>query len=83
VAFRTTRWIVVDKTADSKGIIAQIANVPILVADLDFSQSRFEGLRTYEAGAGGATLVAMAKSEGSITKDVMLREIEKNYARLI
>jgi uncharacterized protein (TIGR00303 family) len=90
VAIGTTRWIIIDKTADLKGIIAQIANVPILAADLDFSQSRFEGLRTYEAGvvkegvgAGGATIAAMAKSEGSITKDVMLREIEKNYARLV
>jgi len=90
VAIGTTRWIMIDKTADLKGIITQIADVPILAADLDFSQSRFEGLRAYEAGAvkegvgaGGAAIAAMAKSEGSITKDTLLMEIESNYERLV
>jgi uncharacterized protein (TIGR00303 family) len=90
VAIGTTRWIIIDKTADLKGIITQIADVPILAADLNFGQSRFEGLRAYEAGvvkegvgAGGAAIAAMAKSEGSITKDTLLREIERNYERLV
>lgn len=90
VAIGTTRWIINDKSADLKGIVVQIADVPILAADLDFNRSRFEGLRAYEAGvvkegvgSGGATIAAMAKSEGSITKDVMLEEIEKNYERLV
>jgi len=90
VAIGTTRWIIIDKTADLKGIITQIADVPILAADLNFGQSRFEGLRAYEAGvvkegvgAGGAAIAAMAKSEGSITKDTLLREIERNYGRLV
>jgi len=89
VAVGTTRWIITDKTADLKGIIAQVANVAILAADLDFSQSRFEGLRAYEAGfvkegvgAGGAAIAAMAKSGGSITKVTLLEEIERNYERL-
>ena len=90
VAIGTTRWIIIDKTADLKGIITQIANVPILAADIDFTQSKFEGLKAYEAGvvkegvgAGGAAIAAMAKSEGSITKDTILREIERNYERLV
>jgi len=90
VAIGTTRWIIADKSADLKGIITQIAEVPILAADLDFSQSIFEGLRAYEAGvvkegvgAGGAAIAAMVKSKGSITKDVLLKEIEKNYKRLV
>jgi len=90
VAIGTTRWIITDRTADLKGIITQIADAPILAADLDFSQSRFEGLRKYEAGvvkegvgAGGAAIAAMAKSEGSITKDILLEEIERNYERLV
>jgi len=90
VAIGTTRWIITDRTADLKGIITQIADVPILAADLDFSQSRFEGLRKYEAGvvkegvgAGGAVIAAMEKSEGSITKDILLGEIERNYERLV
>jgi len=90
VAIGTTRWVMIDKTADLEGIVTQIADIPILVADLDFSQSRFEGLRAYEAGvvkegvgAGGAAIAAMAKSEGSITKDTLLMEVESNYERLV
>jgi len=90
VAVGTTRWIVIDKTADLKGIITQIAYIPILAADLDFGQSRFDGLKAYETGvvkegvgAGGAAIAAMVKSRGSITKEVLLREIERNYAYLL
>ena len=90
VAIGTTRWIIMDKTADLKGIITQIADIPILAADLDFSQSKFEGLKAYETGvvkegvgAGGAAISAMAKSKGSLTKDALLKEIERNYDRLV
>jgi len=90
VAIGTTRWIMVDETSDLKGIITQIADVPILAADLDFSQSKFDGLRAYElgvvkegVGAGGAAIAAMVKSKGLITKKVLLGEIERNYGRLV
>jgi len=89
VAIGTTRWIITDKTADLKGIIAQIADVPIVAADLDFNQSIFEGLRAYEegvvregVGAGGAAIATIAKSEGAISKNTLLNEIERNYERL-
>lgn len=90
VAIGTTRWIITDRTADLKGIITQIAGVPILAIDLDFSQSKFEGLRAYEAGvvkegvgAGGAAIAAMVKSKGKISKVALLEEIERNYERLM
>jgi len=90
VAIGTTRWIIADQTADLKGIITQIADIPILAADLDFNQSKFEGLKAYEkgvvkegVGAGGAAVAAMIKSEGSITKEILLREIERNYKLLL
>lgn len=90
VAIGTTRWIIADKTANLERIITQIADVPVLAADLDFRESDFEGLRAYEAGAvkegvgaGGAAIAAMAKSEGSITKEALLKEIERNYERLL
>ncbi len=90
LAIGTTRWIIMDKTADLKGIVTQIADIPILAADLNFSQSKFEGLKAYETGvvkegvgAGGAAIAAMAKSKGSITKDALLKEIERNYDRLV
>jgi NaMN:DMB phosphoribosyltransferase len=90
VAIGTTRWVVEDKSSDLKGIVAQIADVPILAADIDFGPSKFNGLKAYEkgivkegVGAGGAAVSAMAKTGGAITKDMLLREIERNYASLI
>jgi len=90
LAIGTTRWIIADKTSDLRGITSQIADVPILAADLDFSQSKFEGLRAYEkgvvkegVGAGGAAIAAMVKSESSITEEVLLRETERNYELLV
>ncbi len=90
LAIGTTRWIIADKNADLKGIITQVADIPILAANLNFSQSKFKGLRAYEdgvvkegVGAGGASMAAILKSEGSTTKDVLLKEIEKTYRQLI
>ena len=90
VAVGTTRWIVADKTADLEGLVAEIADVPVLAADLDFRQSRFDGLRAYDAGVvkegvgcGGASMAAMLKTNGKITKDTLLKEIENNYKQLV
>jgi uncharacterized protein (TIGR00303 family) len=90
LAIGTTRWIISDETSDLIGITAQIADVPILAADLDFSRSMFDGLKAYEegvvkegVGAGGAAIAAMIKSGGSITKETLLREIERNYELLV
>ncbi len=89
LAIGTTRWIIDDKTSDLRGIVSQVADIPIMAADLDFGQSKFEGLRAYEAGvvkegvgAGGAAIATILKSDGSITKVALLREIEKNYDQL-
>jgi uncharacterized protein (TIGR00303 family) len=90
VAIGTTRWVANDSSSDICGIVAQIANVPVLAADIDFTQSRFSGLKAYEkgivkegVGAGGASIAAMAKLGGAVTKDMLLKEIEKNYAALM
>ena len=90
VAIGTTRWIIEDKSSDLKGIVSQIADVPILAADLNFSSSRIKGLHAYEAGVvkegvgiGGTTIAAMAKTKGAITKETMLKELETNYERLL
>jgi uncharacterized protein (TIGR00303 family) len=90
VAIATTRWIISDHASDLRGIVAQFSEVPILAADIDFGPSRFEGLKAYEkgivkegVGAGGASIAAMAKSGGAVTKDMLLKEIERNYALLM
>jgi uncharacterized protein (TIGR00303 family) len=90
VAIGTTRWVISDRSSDLKGIVAQISDVPILAADINFSPSGFAGLRAYEkgivkegVGAGGAAIAAMAKLGGAVTKDMLLKEIERNYALLM
>ncbi|MBN1358488.1 TIGR00303 family protein [Candidatus Bathyarchaeota archaeon] len=90
VGIGTTRWVVNDSSSDIRGIVAQIADVPVLAADIDFSQSRFSGLKAYEkgivkegVGAGGASIVAMAKLGDGVTKDILLKEIENNYVALM
>lgn len=90
VAVGTTRWVITDKSSDLKGLIAEIADIPILAADLNFGQSKFDGLKAYEAGvvkegvgAGGATIAAMLKSKGKITREILLKKIEKNYKQLV
>lgn len=90
VAIGTTRWIVNDKTSDINSLVLKIADIPVLAADIDFSESEFDGLKAYEAGVvkegvgcGGASIAAMLKSEGKITKNILLNEIESNYKQLL
>jgi NaMN:DMB phosphoribosyltransferase len=90
VAIGTTRWVISDYSSDLCGIVSQFSEVPILAADLDFESSRFSGLQAYEkgvvkegVGAGGAAITAMAKVGGAVTKDILLKEIERNYTLLM
>jgi uncharacterized protein (TIGR00303 family) len=90
LAIATTRWVIEDSTSDLKGIVGQIADVPILAANLNFNQSKFAGLRAYEkgvvkegVGAGGACVAAMLKSADKVTPAVVLKETEANYKQLI
>jgi uncharacterized protein (TIGR00303 family) len=90
VAVGTTRWVAKDKSSDLKGIVKQFCDVPILAANLNFGCSRFPGLQIYETGlvkegvgAGGASIAAMAKLGGAVTADLLLKEIEHNYALLM
>lgn len=90
VCLGTTRWILNDKTSDIRGLVKQIGEVPIIGANLDFSHSRFEGLRIYETGlvkegvgAGGCTIAAICSSEGKIDAAAMMHEIDRSYERLM
>ncbi len=90
VAVGTTRWVTKDSKSDICGIIKQFCQVPVIAADLDFGSSKYPGLRIYETGlvkegvgAGGASIAAMAKTGSAVTKDILLKEIERNYALLM
>jgi uncharacterized protein (TIGR00303 family) len=89
VAIGTTRWIIQDRNSDIRGIVSQIADVPILAANLNFSDSEIEGLRAYEkgvvkegVGAGGISIATFLK-RGGVSSEVLMREIEKNYRELV
>ena len=89
-AIGTTRWVAKDKSSDIGGIVKQFSEVPILAADLDFGPSKYPGLQIYETGlvkegvgAGGASIAAMAKTGGAVDKQILLKEIERNYASLM
>jgi uncharacterized protein (TIGR00303 family) len=90
VAVGTTRWVAKDKSSDICGIVKQFCQVPILAADLNFGPSKFPGLQIYETGlvkegvgAGGASIAAMAKTGGAVNREILLKEIERNYALLM
>ena len=89
-AIGTTRWVTQDESSDICAIVNQFCDVPIIAADLDFSASQYPGLQIYETGlvkegvgAGGASIAAMAKSNGEVDKQILLKAIEHNYASLM
>lgn len=90
IAIGTTRWIIHDQTADLKGIVSEITDVPIFAANLNFRDSKHYGLRAYETGivkegfgAGGAAIAAMLKSKEEISRETLFETIESNYEKLV
>lgn len=89
LAIWTTRWIVYDKQSDIVGLVREIDPwVPIAAVQIDFSRSRYSGLRMYEdgyvkegVGAGGTALAAIVRKRISVTK--LVEEIEREYERLL
>ena len=83
----TTGWVAHDPTADLAGLVARIADVPVLASDLDFSVSRHVPLRRYEdflvkegVGAGAAAVVAALVAEADHTR--LLAAIERVYEQI-
>lgn len=90
VCLGTTKWIVNDRSSDIRSLVKQIAPVPILGANLDFSRSKYDGLKIYETGlvkegvgAGGSAIAAMCHSEGKLDPAGLMTEIDRNYERLM
>lgn len=81
----TTRWVVEDRSATFEKTAEEIG-VEYYVAKLDFSQSRFKGLRDYErgfvkegVGAGGS--VYLAEKTGVKVEEVF-EKVEELYSKL-
>ncbi|ASJ10675.1 TIGR00303 family protein [Thermococcus sp. P6] len=82
----TTKWVVMDRSATFIETAKEIGIITY-AADLDFSGSRFKGLRDYErgyvkegVGAGGATWLAV--KSGFSPKEVS-KKVEELYERLM
>lgn len=88
LALSTTRWVAQDQTSNLFGILHKTGlNIPVLVADLSFAGSKFEGLQAYEkgyvkegVGAGGISAVAMVKG---VPKQRIEETVEFMYSKLV
>jgi uncharacterized protein (TIGR00303 family) len=89
IAIGTTRWIVQDPAADIAGLADEIdPDLPVLAANLDFSNSRHPGLRSYEqwlvkegVGAGGASIAALLATGAPIER--LQEAIDATYDGLL
>ncbi|BCU69266.1 nicotinate mononucleotide-dependent phosphoribosyltransferase CobT [Stygiolobus caldivivus] len=82
----TTKWIVEDTSSDIVSLAKQVG-VSLAASTLDFSRSKFEGLRAYEkgyvkegVGAGGASGLALAHG---YTPEDILNKVEEIYSQLM
>ncbi|BFH72542.1 TIGR00303 family protein [Sulfurisphaera javensis] len=82
IVIGTTKWIINDPSSDILSLAKDIG-IPILAAWLDFSNSRFEGLKVYErgyvkegVGAGGSSIYAISKG---YTATQILQKVEEIY----
>ena len=82
----TTRWVVDDKSSTFRETARDIGII-YYHAELDFSKSRFKGLRDYErgyvkegVGAGGAVWLAVKKG---FTVEEVAQKVDELYERLM
>lgn len=88
IALSTTRWVAEDSSANLFGILRHAGlNIPVLVANLSFAASRFEGLKAYESGyvkegvgAGGISAIAMVKG---VSKAMIENTVETMYSGIL
>jgi uncharacterized protein (TIGR00303 family) len=83
----TTTYVTKDPSSDLSSLVRMASErVPILSCDLHLGESSKPGLQAFAkgfvkegVGAGGASIVAIAKSRGKITGKKLLHAIEKEY----
>src|SRR5660398_215721 len=84
ICIGTTRWVREDADADLVGLAEQAGCPRVYAADLDFGESRFQGLHPDEAGlvkegvgAGGMAVAALVRTE--ITAAELVASVEDVY----
>jgi uncharacterized protein (TIGR00303 family) len=90
LAIGTTSWLIRDISSDLAGLVSQVGDVPVMAANLNFTESRYPGLRAYESGAvkvgvgaGGVSISSMAMTFGRITRTSLQEEIEREYGGIV
>ncbi|BDB99047.1 TIGR00303 family protein [Saccharolobus caldissimus] len=86
IVIGTTKWIIEDKSADMLGLSKQVG-VRVLVSMLNFSISKFDGIKAYEmgyvkegVGAGGSAIMAFIRG---ITNEQLVEKIDELYQKLL
>ena len=88
LALGTTGWVAKDKSANLFGILEQAkVDIPVLVSELSFARSKYDGLLAYEqgfvkegVGAGGISAAAMLKG---VPKAKIEDQVELIYRQLV
>jgi len=88
ISVATTRWVAIDKNADFIGLSKEIRPLKyVFAANLNFSESKFKGLKGYEkglvkegVGAGGVVTAGFIKK--SFTHGEILKEIERLFKNM-
>jgi NaMN:DMB phosphoribosyltransferase len=88
IALGTTGWVAKDKSANLFGILKEAkVDLPVLVSELSFARSKYDGLLAYEqgfvkegVGAGGIAAAAMLKG---VPKTQIEDTVESVYKMLI
>jgi len=88
LSLSTTRWVVEDRSSSLFGILKSAnVNIPVLVANLSFTGSKFQGLQAYEqgfvkegVGAGGISAMAMLKG---IPASKIEETVEFMYSKMV
>lgn len=83
----TTTYILDDKSADMRGLVSEIADIPAIAVNPGLENSEFPGLKAFSegfvkegAGAGGTIISSMLKTGN--TSEYFLKLIQKEYCRL-
>jgi NaMN:DMB phosphoribosyltransferase len=83
----TTKWVVYDKYVDTTQL-GLLLDVPLACALVDFSQSHYPGLRSYEAGhvkegVGAGAALSVAFASGKFSHDQILKAVEQTCAEVL
>ena len=87
----TTRWLMNDPNSSMSRIMDCFSSeVPIVYANVDYSESPYEGLQAYEwgyikegVGCGGASVGAIIESMGKISCTDLQDEVHRLYRELM